>query len=112
NTSTGAHNMQLVSTGSGNNPAQFNIYDATSGKNIFGSNGNTGGIALGSYATGPLIAGVPTNGLIVSGNVGIGTTAPQARLDIATTGTAASALIVPRDTTANRPTSGVNGMIR
>ncbi len=46
------------------------------------------------------------------GNVGIGTTSPQAGLDIATTGTAASAMIVPRDTTTNRPSIPVNGMIR
>ena len=47
-----------------------------------------------------------------TGRIGIGTTNPQAGLDIATTGTTASAIIVPRDTTANRPTLSVNGMIR
>lgn len=46
------------------------------------------------------------------GNIGIGTSTPQAGLDIATTGTANSAVIVPRDTTANRPATPVNGMIR
>ena len=46
------------------------------------------------------------------GNVGIGTFAPAAGLDVATTGTAGSALIVPRDTTANRPSAPVNGMLR
>lgn len=45
------------------------------------------------------------------GAVGIGTISPLAGLDISTTGTLGSAVIVPRDTTANRP-SGVNGMIR
>lgn len=45
-----------------------------------------------------------------SGNVGVGTTSPSAALDVATTG-ANSAIIVPRDSTANRPT-GVEGMIR
>lgn len=47
-----------------------------------------------------------------AGNVGIGTAVPQAGLDVATTGTAGSAIIVPRDTTANRPSAPVNGMIR
>jgi hypothetical protein len=46
------------------------------------------------------------------GNVGIGTTAPQAGLDVATTGTASSAIILPRDTTANRPSTPVEGMLR
>lgn len=47
------------------------------------------------------------------GWVGIGTTAPRGALDIFMTGTS-SALIVPRDTTANRPATGfqINGMIR
>ena len=47
-----------------------------------------------------------------TGKVGVGTTTPGAGLDIATTGTTASAIIVPRDTTAMRPTVAVNGMIR
>jgi len=47
-----------------------------------------------------------------SGTVGIGTGIPQAGLDIATTGTAGSAVLIPRDTTANRPSSPVSGMIR
>lgn len=44
-------------------------------------------------------------------NVGIGVTSPQAALDVVSTGTS-SAVIVPRATTANRPTTLVNGMIR
>jgi hypothetical protein len=49
-----------------------------------------------------------------AGSVGIGTTAPVAgaRVDITGTGAAASSIIIPRDTTANRPVSGVNGMMR
>ncbi len=49
-----------------------------------------------------------------AGNVGIGTTSPTTgtRLDITGTGAAASSIIIPRDTVANRPTVGVNGMIR
>ncbi|MBX3022618.1 MAG: hypothetical protein KF799_13175, partial [Bdellovibrionales bacterium] len=46
------------------------------------------------------------------GHVGIGTTSPAALLDIATNGTVGSAIIVPRDSTANRPMTAVNGMIR
>jgi hypothetical protein len=49
--------------------------------------------------------------LTSEGNVGIGTANPGALLDIYGTGAANSAIIIPRDTAANRP-SGVNGMIR
>lgn len=49
---------------------------------------------------------------IFAQNVGIGTITPAAGLDVATTGTLASAIIVPRDTTVNRPTAAANGMIR
>ena len=45
------------------------------------------------------------------GKVGIGVTTPQAALDVVATGVSSS-IIVPRDTTANRPTTLVNGMIR
>ncbi|OQW49338.1 MAG: hypothetical protein A4S09_12545, partial [Proteobacteria bacterium SG_bin7] len=49
-----------------------------------------------------------------NGNVGIGTTNPTTgtRLDITGTGAASSSIIIPRDTVANRPTTGVNGMMR
>ncbi|MBX3022816.1 MAG: hypothetical protein KF799_14170, partial [Bdellovibrionales bacterium] len=45
------------------------------------------------------------------GKIGIGTSTPTVGLDVATTGTAGSGIVVPRDSTANRP-PGVNGMIR
>ena len=45
------------------------------------------------------------------GSVGVGTTSPQAILDVNGSGTAQSAMIVPRDSTAMRPT-GINGMLR
>ncbi len=50
--------------------------------------------------------------IAVNGNVGVGTTSPNSILELTSTGTN-SALIVPRDTTANRPAGNVtNGMIR
>ena len=65
--------------------------------------GNQYGLDLGTNGT----ARVSVD---ILGKVGIGTTAPVAILDIAATGTQ-SAMILPRDTTAARPT-GVNGMLR
>ena len=46
-----------------------------------------------------------------AGNVGIGTASPQALLDVYGSGIY-SAIIVPRATIAQRPTTAVNGMIR
>jgi len=46
-----------------------------------------------------------------AGAVGIGTTWPQAILDVKGTG-GLSAILVPRETSALRPATGVNGMIR
>jgi hypothetical protein len=66
------------------------------------------GMNLSSTAT---AVSQPNTMAIMGGNVGIGTTSPQAGLDVALKGTA-SAVIAPRDTTANRPTTPVNGMIR
>jgi hypothetical protein len=52
--------------------------------------------------------------LKVNGQIGINTSSPTAGsiLDINGTGPSYSSLIVPRDSTANRPTTGINGMIR
>ncbi len=74
-------------------PSATGSNQLTIGNLIFGTGANT--------STGTTIA---------AGRVGIMSNAPQAALDVVGTGTA-SALIVPRDTTAARPT-GVNGMIR
>lgn len=46
-----------------------------------------------------------------AGKVGIGTTNPEAALDVVSTGIS-SAIIVPRSDSSNRPTTPVNGMIR
>ena len=83
----------------------------------FGGNGSGTGIAS-NMSVGPaqyslsFFTGFGNKmNIMSSGQVGIGTTSPQAILDIYATGTAASALILPRDTSGNRPT-GVNGMLR
>ena len=85
--------------------SKFGVQTASQPLSTMGVNGN---LAVGSYA----LLSAPTNGMIVSGNVGLGTTTPQAALDVTATGTTSSAIIVPRDTAANRPTVAVNGMIR
>src|SRR5690348_8288398 len=55
-----------------------------------------------------------TGGVISPAQIGIGTQTPAAGslLDINGTGVNFSAMVVPRDTTVNRPNPGVNGMIR
>ena len=47
-----------------------------------------------------------------NGGLGVNTTTPNALLDLNGTGTLLSSIILPRDTTANRPSTAVNGMIR
>ena len=65
-----------------------------------------------TFAAQPTVSLLATGLYIDSnGNLGIGTSTPQAGLDVSMTG-ASSALIVPRDSTANRPSSPVNGMLR
>ena len=90
-----------ISSGNGTNTGNGGTLTLTAG-NGGTTSGNGGNIIL--------TPGTVTSGM--AGNVGIGTTSPQAGLDVATTGTAASAMIVPRDTTANRPSTPVNGMVR
>ena len=108
-------NMLFITTKTGTNSQVTNIA-LTGGGAAF--NGNyaaanpvdvNGAASIGTAYAGVKVA--PANGLIVQGNVGIGTPTPQAVLEIASTTSGQSAIIVPRDTTANRP-SGVNGMIR
>ena len=74
-----------------------------------------GGTGMFQPSAGSNILGFTTNGnerlrIDATGNVAIGATSPLAILDVNAAGTN-SAIIVPRDTTGNRPT-GVNGMIR
>jgi hypothetical protein len=73
---------------------------------LYAQYNSLGDVQISSYGTERMRITTP-------GWVGIGTTAPKGALDIFLTGTA-SALIVPRDTTANRPATGfqVDGMIR
>ena len=64
----------------------------------------SGGTAMGTYP----ITSAPANGLIVSGNVGIGTATPAATLDVGGTG----AMKVPVGTTAQEPSTPAQGMMR
>ena len=99
---TGGQIQQNV--GSAATPAYSFVGDAGNG---FFSPG-VGMAALSTYGTARLsISGA-------TGLVGIGTTTPGRALEVAATGTGSSFIIVPRDTTANRPVAAasVNGAIR
>jgi hypothetical protein len=65
-----------------------------------------GGVAIGSSYAG--VDAAPTNGLIVQGNVGIGTSSPGDSLDLSQN---SDALSLPTGTTAQRPT-GTASMLR
>ena len=89
----------------------------TAGAPSYSFVGDTGN---GFFSPGAGISALATYGtarLTISGalgNVGIGTTTPQAALDVSAAGTASSFILVPRDTTANRPVAAasINGAIR
>jgi hypothetical protein len=77
-------------------------------------NGSNNTFHIGVHEAGNSLTASDINALSISrvnGNVGVGTATPSALLDIFSTGGFTSALIVPRQTTAQRP-SGINGMIR
>ncbi len=73
--------------------------------NAFGVNG---AVAIGAGYVGADVA--PTNGLLVQGAVGVGTTSPQTgvALDL---GTNTNSLLIPTGTSGARPT-GIAGMVR
>jgi hypothetical protein len=60
--------------------------------------------------------GAPANAVYAetAGRIGMGTTAPSsgASLEISGATSSNSSVLLPRDTTANRPVTGVNGMLR
>jgi|GEM_PF-3295024 len=81
----------------------------------FGADTNTGLYRPAADTVGVATGGVERMRVDANGAVGIKTTAVTsgAVLDLASaTGTAYSSLILPKDTTANRPTTGVAGMMR
>ena len=115
---TTANNSVLLTNSSGaplwnlsatDNFSQYALLSGRAGGQVFfGGSGNGDNLILHSTSS-------STKGSVIlapSGMspVGIGTISPQAILDVNGTGSL-SAILVPRDTTANRP-SGINGMLR
>ena len=130
NTANGASALFSNTTGSSNTAngyyagykiANNNLNKTSSNSVYIGANtkakadGDSNEIVIGYNATGlgsnSVVLGSDSITLTaLRGNVGIGTTAPTVALDVSGTG-AQSAIILPRDTTDNRPT-GINGMLR
>ena len=106
-TAYGNGNLQFTAGTGGyvQSNSRLGVYTSVAPLSVMDVNGN---VSVGAYAG----VAAPTNGLIVSGLVGVGTSVPLAALDVTATGTAASAIVVPRDTIGNRPSVPVNGMIR
>ena len=96
-----SNHIEIGSPGWVNVTPRLNVYSGAYGCNPFGL-----------FSVLAPACAFPYFVVTTTGNVGVGLAVPQAGLDVATTGTIASALIVPRDTTAMRPTVAVNGMIR
>lgn len=112
------NNVTLGASKTVNNPARSGdlttgIYSPGTSQTAIASAGvalvdvGTTGMSIGSAYIG---SAAPTNGLIVQGSVGIGTTAPNAAaiFDLSNN---SSAMILPIGSDLQRPT-GVNGMVR
>jgi hypothetical protein len=79
-----------------------------------GNNGSVKALVFGNLPSGTGVSPTPLVTISSGGAVGIGSTSPTtgAILDVNGTGTAGSSMMLPRDTTTNRPTVGVNAMAR
>ncbi|MHB9019533.1 MAG: tail fiber domain-containing protein [Minisyncoccota bacterium] len=111
NADTGGTAVQLVSTGSANNEGAGALSILTGGSRRLTIESD-GGVAIGSYAGSSNNA--PTNGLTVSGNVGIGTTAPAVKLDVNGSGSFGgnnSLIYFPNDTYKTAPGTNNSSVI-
>ena len=102
-------NGTAINLGIDNNGSATPLIKLTSGRTYFTSGLVQTGAGIPFYIDSPGVVGGRLS-MLAGGNLGVGTTAPQSALDVVSVGTS-SAIIVPRDTTGNRPT-GVNGMLR
>ena len=111
---TGASAISITTTGAAGG---ISIVPNATGDLVAAGGATSGTVTIGNASTGDTTvgntgAGSDTNVRSGSGLVGINNAAPEAALDVVGAGATASAIIVPRDTTANRPSTPVNGMIR
>ncbi|MGH1397598.1 MAG: tail fiber domain-containing protein [Alphaproteobacteria bacterium] len=99
-----------VDSGTTDRAAVFVSSDATSYIEFID---DTGSASIGTTSSGAMrlfVDGVANEAIRIDnlGNVGVGTTSPEAVLDVAGT----DAILFPRGTVANRPSVPVNGMMR
>ena len=111
-TNAKAANLTVVNSGSGNITNAYGLLIAPPSNSGGGTISTYTGLYIGNSTAATTNYGLyslaSTN--YVGGNLGIGTASPAATLDVYGLG-AASAMLVPRDSTGARP-AGVNGMIR